>query len=757
MSIIKIITYLFIFYIYNIYSINLIDNHLPISSLHLDINGKNEITKINNGVIKINYIEKNNTETHSFYGFYSFGQILVDSQFLHTFMNINKLWFTNDNKKYVLFDIRSTDIKYRPKLLNIFFNSSQTESPFTEYLYSSRAGNSWPTLLIANLEAEHNNKAIELLTIFTPFIEHQFRVKYEPKIEVFNDHIYIVDIVDNSFKFTNARFYSLIVGHIQSSTSTEEVHEISTTTLANITSNGKLYYLNKSNKSFIFGIAKIGVLSDLDLGSSVIICVKKCRLGGFISKIINIKLDKDIARDYGINVTGNDEKPNATIFSINTILQSNITENSKIKGGISFAYTITDLNTGEIKSLDIIPEASLPITSSSNKKKPNAILGMQQDSNKSKETPTHDITPRLVLPNETQPSTSLKSLGIRLEQPTNQLSESSKSTNQQGIKRPRTDNETTTRPTKQLYKVPNQVNITTDQQGIKRPRTDNKTQQTHPTKQLYKVPNKVNITTDQQGIKRSRTDNETTTDPTKQLYKVPNQVNITTDQQGIKRSRTDNETTTDPTKQLYKVPNKVNITTDQQSIKRSRTDNETTTDPTKQLYKVPNKVNITTDQQGIKRSRTDNETTTDPTKQLYKVPNQVNITTDQQGIKRPRTDDRQPFEDDNPPSPDYFSDSDRGPLNVINESKNKYHRVNLKDLVNDCYSRIIIRTFDDVQHKQLVEESSELKEYPPESSINDENIDTFLNGLPRKYDYKNTIDPEKIVAPENESKKNHYS
>ena len=84
---------------------------------------------------------------------------------------------------------------------------------------------------------------------------------------------------------------------------------------------------------------------------------------------------------------------------------------------------------------------------------------------------------------------------------------------------------------------------------------------------------------------------------------------------------------------------------------------------------------------------------------------------------------------------------------------NKYHRVNLKDLVNDCYSRIIIRTFDDVQHKQLVEESSELKEYPPESSINDENIDTFLNGLPRKYDYKNTIDPEKIVAPENESKK----
>ena len=610
MSIIKIIRYLFIFYVYYIHSINLIDNDFPVSSLQLDSKELRQLDKIKKAVIKINYTKKNNREIHSVYGFYSSDQILVDSQSLPAFTFIDNLWFTNDNKKYELFATRILGLKYETKLLNIFFNSSQTESPFTEYLYSGRTGNSWPLFMISNLDAENNPKALELLTIFTPLIEYNYKLQYVPQIGPFiYDRIFIVDIGNNSYKkYKKTSFSLLIVGHIQSSTSTEEVHEISFTTLANITSNGKLYYFNKSNKkTTVFGIAKIGVLSNLDLGSSVIICVERCRLGGFISKIINIKIDKDIARDYGINVTGNDGKENATIFSFNTIVNTNITENSKIQGGISFAYNITDLNTGEKKSLDLIPRESIPITSSRNNKKPNAILGMQQYSNKSIETPTHDITPRLVLPNETQPSTSLNSLGIRHVQPTNQLSESSESTNQQGIKRPRTDDKTTI-----------------NQQGIKRPRTDDKT---------------------------------------------------------------------------------------------------------------------TINQQGIKRPRTDDKTTTN-----------------QQGIKRPRTDDRQPFAQsklhgDNPPSPDYFSDSDRGPLNVINESKNKYHRVNLKDLVNDCYSRIIIRTFDDVQHKQLVEESSELKEYPPESSINDENIDTFLNGLPRKYDYKNTIDPEKIVAPENESKK----
>ena len=601
MSIIKIITYLFIFYVYNIYSINLIDNHFPLSNLNLEPPRIKEINDIKKGVIKINYIKKDDTKTHSIFGFYSLDQILVDNKLFPKFSDIKKLWFntTYDKKNYELFDTIPKRIQYGNTILNISFTSSTDKDPFSMYLYAHRSGYSWPNLLSYNSEEEFpteaNIKIFKLFTIFKPLIGKYFEQQYTPQIGTSDHSVHIVDII-NSLK-NHTAFTTLIVGNIQSPTTTEEVRE---TPLANITSNGKLYYMKISRKILIFGIAKIGVLSDLDLGSSLIICVKKCRLGGFISAIEDINLDKDIATNYGVNVTENDEKVNATIFSIDTVTGKNISETNKIQGGISFAYTITDLNTGEIKSLDLIPKTILPITSFGNNKMSKVILGMQQDSNKSKETPTHDITPRLVLPNETQPSTSLNSLGIRHVQPTNQLSESSESTNQQGIKRPRTDDKTTTTlPTKQLYKVPNQVNITTDQQGIKRPRTDNKTQQTHPTKQLYKVPNKVN----QQGIKRSRTDNETTTDPTKQLYKVPNQVNITTDQQGIKRSRTDNETTTDPTKQLYKVPNK------------------------------------------------------------------VNITTDQQGIKRPRTDDRQPFEDDNPPSPDYFSDSDRGPLNVINESK----------------------------------------------------------------------------------------
>ena len=99
--IIKIIIYLFIFNLNKVYPINLIYNHLPISSLKLNEILVNQIKIIKNVVIKINYIKKNDTEIHTIYAFFIFDQIIVDTTLLPPLIIIDKLWFTTyDNKKY---------------------------------------------------------------------------------------------------------------------------------------------------------------------------------------------------------------------------------------------------------------------------------------------------------------------------------------------------------------------------------------------------------------------------------------------------------------------------------------------------------------------------------------------------------------------------------------------------------------------------------------------------------------------------------